>query len=199
MAIERRCFIQRLVDVVDVDAMVLKHTTLILNLHCLQSTPSTILTEQRRTHHQTLLISHSVAPSQPEFQVVNFSIDSDLPLRYLGKGSRGRRCRKSWRHWGDEEDGCLIGQTFGEGIHRCYLPGPGALRCLCEWIFIMVQGDLYFSLLLLLFYWSHLYFYLIISFWFLLWSQCHCDVADCAMCFLCRLLMMGSSHIIFTV
>ena len=94
MAIERRCFIQRLVDVVDVNAMVLKHTMLILNLHRLQSTPSTTLTEQRRTHHQTLLISHSVAPSQPEFQVVNFSIDSDLPLSYLGKGSRGRRRRK---------------------------------------------------------------------------------------------------------
>ena len=43
---------------------------------------------------QALLISHSVAPSQPEFQVVNLSVDSDHPLSHLGKGSRGRHCRE---------------------------------------------------------------------------------------------------------
>ena len=96
MAIEQQCFIQHLVDVVDVDAMVLKHTTLILNLHCLRSTPSVTLTEQHQTHHQTLLILHSVAPSQPEFQVVNLSVDSDHPPSHLGKGSWGRHCRKWW-------------------------------------------------------------------------------------------------------
>ena len=186
-----------------------KYTMLILNLHCLQPTPSTTLSEQCQTHHQTLLILHSVAPSQPEFQVVNPSIDNNHPLSHLGKSSKGRGCRKWWRCWGDEEDGCLIGETLGDDVHSCYLPGPGALHCLCNWIFIMVQCDLYFSLLLLLFYSSHLYFYLIIFFWFLLWSHYHCDIADCAMSFFCCLLMMGSttsfllyslsSHIVFTV
>ena len=87
-------------------------------------------------------------------------LHSDHPLSHLGKGSRGRHCRKWWQCWEDEEDGCLIGKTLGDDTHHFYLPGPGALHCLCEWIFIMVRCDLYFSLLLLL-------FYLITSPWFL--------------------------------